>query len=94
MIEINLNNYIYVKLHEDGLNILKENYERILSLPNGEPTKLLYEYPWKPPENDEEGYYKMVFHEFINNFGPYMYNGSTKRICNMNIKVEEKNNGA
>lgn len=94
MKEINLNDTIHVQLFEDGLDILKENYEKILRLPNGNPSKLLYEYPWSPPEQDGNGYYKMVFHEFINNFGPYMYNGSTKRICNMNIKVEEKNNGA
>lgn len=89
MININLNDTIYVQLFDDGLDILKENYEKILSLPNGKPSKLLYAFPWQPPEKDENGYYKMVFHEFINNFGPYMHNGSTKRICNMNIKVEE-----
>lgn len=91
MKKINLNDTIYVQLFEDGLEILKQNYEKILTLPNGKPSKLLYEYPWSPPEQDEEGYYKMVFHEFINNFGEYMYMGSTKQICNMNIKIEGLN---
>lgn len=90
MKEINLNDTIYVQLFQDGLDILKKNYEEALSLPNGEPSKLLFVYPWKEPEQDEEGYYKMIFHEFINNFGKYMHMGSNKKICNMNIKVDSE----
>lgn len=88
MIKINLNDTIYVQLYDDGLEILKNKYELAFSMPNGKPSKLLYNYPWAPPEKDSEGFYKMVFHEFINAFGEYMYMGSTKKICNMNIKVK------
>jgi hypothetical protein len=90
MKNINLNDTIYVQLFEDGLDILRENYEKILSLPNGNPSRMLDLYPWQPPEKDHDGYYKMIFHEFINNFGEHMHMGSTKRICNMNIKVDSE----
>ena len=88
MIKINLNDYVYVKLNEIGLAILKEYYDKLYKDALNKPE-------YKPPAIDKEGYSKMQLHTFMMYFGHTMYLSSALP-CDIDIgfkpSYKENNN--
>ena len=84
MISINLNDTVCVKLTEDGVIFLNSYYYNKL--------KNIYtpiEIASKLPKINKDGYYEMLFWEFINIFGS-ITTPSMELLYNPNILVKEK----
>ena len=64
MIEINLNEYVYVKLTEAGVAKLKADHEAL-----GVP------WAFKMPTVDDDGYTRFQLHELMHTFGPMCFLG-------------------
>lgn len=77
-IEVNLNDYMYVKLTEHGRAMHRkhhrDNYER-------------FAIEYREPKTDENGISEFQIWEFMQIFGSYMYNGC-KPLCEMNVEVK------
>lgn len=74
--DTNLNNYIKIKLTEEGRIIYKKRYAKY----NCEAPKL---------NIDDEGYVRFQIHEFMNIFGEHLFMGATLP-CETNCKIQVK----
>lgn len=74
--DTNLNNYIKIKLTEEGRIIYKEHYAKY----NCEAPKL---------NIDDEGYVRFQIHDFMNIFGERLFMGATLP-CETNCKIQVK----
>jgi hypothetical protein len=74
--DTNLNDYIKIKLTEEGSIIYKKHYAKY----NCEAPKL---------DIDDEGYVRFQIHEFMNIFGERLFMGATLP-CETNCKIQVK----
>lgn len=64
-VTFNANDYVYVKLTEKGLRILREQDARLRKLWPQLP-------PYREPLPDERGFFRCQLWELMQNFGPHM----------------------
>ena len=83
----NINEYVKVKLTEEGVKILKAQYEETLKQMNPQSRKAMG--PFKKPKVDSEGYSEFQLWELMKYFGNYMYIGNMNIPFDMNIKISE-----
>ena len=62
--KFNLNDYVYVKLSQAGLQKHREEWERVFCTPD-----LREKYPYTPLVPDVNGAFKFQAHDFIYRFG-------------------------
>lgn len=60
----NLNDHVLVRLTEHGRKLHRDDYDKSKS-----------PYPYKEPEEDEQGWSKWQLWELMRAFGPHLYNG-------------------
>lgn len=84
----NINDCVKVKLTDEGINILREQYNSMLKQLTSEQKKAMGSF--KLPEVDEEGYTKFQFWDLMNHFGQYMYNGNINPPFCMDIKIPKE----
>ncbi len=68
MKKININDSVLIKLTPHGINVLRERWNEVF---HDDP-----EYPFKPPDVDENGYSQMQLWDVMNRFGSNTYCGS------------------
>lgn len=88
MKDFNINQYVGLKLTEEGLKILESQYNELLSTMNPEAAESLGDF--KAPQVDEEGYSHFRLWILMNHFGKYMYNGNPKPPFEMTITFSDK----
>lgn len=71
LIGFNINHYVYVKITDYGMEILKKNHYKLY-----EHSDLIR--AWRPPEVDENGFTKFQLHQLMAEFGDYCF--ATNRI--------------
>ena len=69
MIEFNINNHVYVKLTDSGLDTLRQNHDKLNEFAKG----VLGEF--KPPEEDEDGWSKWQLWCLMSELGHECRNG-------------------
>lgn len=84
MVKFNLNNYVYFKLTEHGLDKLKKDHECLNSWCNGKLGD------FKELKEDENGFVKMQAWRFMSHFGELMGNGLNSPVKECEIYFEEK----
>lgn len=77
LIEFNLNDFVLVKLNENGKRIHKNKFDQLRNIvapyyKEGEKTGLG---EYKEPEEDKDGYSKWILWELMQEFGPYITMG-------------------
>ena len=80
IIDINLNEYVKVKLTDYGRKYLKDKWDSY----NKEFKGILGEY--RPMTEDKDGYVKFQWHELINEFD---YIDNSKMPFETNVKIEK-----
>jgi len=65
MIQINMNDYVYVKLTQAGKDELKEQYYSYKNKKLGSGIPTIYQ----PPPEDSEGWSKWQFHDIMSKLG-------------------------
>lgn len=84
----NINNYVKVKLTEEGVRILESQYNEMLMQMTPEARKSMG--PFKRPKVDKKGYSKFQLWVLMNHFGEYMYNGNPNPPFFNDIKISEE----
>lgn len=88
MKNFNINQYVGVKLTEEGLKILETEHNEILrSIPPKAAESLG---PFVAPPVDEEGYSQIQFWQLMYYFGKHMYNGNPNIPFDMDIKIADE----
>jgi hypothetical protein len=88
MIELNINEYIKVKLTDFGKRMLEQDHIKFFT-----SLGILDKYPYTPPEEDSNGYSKFQLWELMRNFGKYMRNGGElpfQTVILINVDKEDK----
>ena len=80
MKDFNINNYVKIKLTDEGLKILETQHNEMLKKLTPETAKNIG--PFRVPEVDQEGYSQIKLWELMHLFGNYMRNG------NLNLPFE------
>lgn len=84
----NINNYVKVKLTEEGLKILKSQYNEMLKQMAPQARKSMG--PFKPPKVDKNGYSEFQLWGLMQHFGSYMFNGNMNPPLELTIKISEE----
>ena len=84
----NINNYVKVKLTEEGLKILKSQYNEMLNRMAPQARKSMG--PFKKPKTDKKGYSEFQLWELMQHFGSYMFNGNMNPPFESTIKISEE----
>jgi len=66
VVKFNINDYIKVKLNKSGIDIMRQNHNRLFG---GFSEELLARHPFREPEVDEQGYTKFQMWHFMDEFG-------------------------
>lgn len=80
----NINDFIKVKLTDHGKDIYYHQYDEFNKLYGGKIFKPRY------PEVDSEGYTRIQLWQFMNIFGPHLYNGCRAIIENNRIYIRDE----
>ena len=75
MKDFNINQYVGVKLTDEGLRILESQHNELLKSMTPEAAKSVE--PFVAPPVDEEGYSQILLWELMHSFGKYMYYENT-----------------
>ncbi len=84
----NINDFVKVKLTEEGMRILEAQYNELLKQMPPQARKSMG--PFKKPKADKEGYSEFQLWDLMHHFGEYMYNGNPNSPFFNNIKISEK----
>lgn len=87
MKDFNINNYVGVKLTDEGLKILEFQHNELLKEMTPEAAKMVGEF--KTPHVDEEGYSQIQLWKLMHSFGRYMYNGNPNPPFEVDIKISD-----
>ncbi len=88
MKDFNINQYVGVKLTDEGLRILESQHNELLKSMTPEAAESVG--PFVAPQVDEEGYSQIQLWELMHSFGRYMYNGNPNIPFEMDIKISDE----
>ena len=88
MKEFNINSHVKVRLTDEGVRILEENYNNLLRKSRPGIEKIIG--PFKAPTVDEDGYTDFQFHDLMRTFGEYMFIGNMNMPFDTDIRFEDE----
>lgn len=84
----NINDYVKVKLTDEGLKILEEQHNELLKKMTPDAAADLGSFV--APEVDEEGYSQIQLYELMYHFGKYMRMSNSKIPFEMDIQIADE----